>query len=317
MMQPVKRIEGSGASASTGSIRFDWPKACWFFGLAGSGLALAPFSIAWDSLLVFAALTYATLLIGHSVGMHRMMIHRSFEAPRWLERSLIYVGVIVGMAGPFGKIRTHDLRDWAQRQPHCHDFFAHRRSYLRDLTWQLAYRFEFDRPPRLTVEPRFSADPFLCFLERSWRLHQLGLAALLYALGGWTWVVWGVLLRVPLSIASHWTVTHHCHRPGPGRFGVRGAYVQAADLPGLGLLTFGECWHSNHHAFPESARIGLYPGQVDPSWQVIRLLERLGLAQRVGLPRAVAERDDLYLREAARKANSPLSGASHPDNPVA
>ena len=31
-----------------------------------------------------------------------------------------------------------------------------------------------------------------------------------------------------------------------------------------GCMTFGEGWHNNHHAFPGSARLGLYPGQTDP-----------------------------------------------------
>jgi hypothetical protein len=69
--------------------------------------------------------------------------------------------------------------------------------------------------------------------------------------------------------------------------------VQASNLPGLGLLTYGECWHNNHHAFPESARIGLERGQVDPGWWVVRTLERLGLAWNVGHPRPPGSREDL------------------------
>jgi stearoyl-CoA desaturase (delta-9 desaturase) len=46
----------------------------------------------------------------------------------------------------------------------------------------------------------------------------------------------------------------------------------------------GESWHSNHHAFPSSARHGLYPGQVDLGFRFIRILEALGLARNVKLP---------------------------------
>ena len=114
-----------------------------------------------------------------------------------------------------------------------------------------------------------------------------------YAIGGWSWVVWGVCLRVFVSTAGHWTVTYFCHNPGTGRWRVRDAGVQASNLRGLGLLTYGECWHNNHHAFPESARIGLDPGQLDPAWWMIALFERWGMARNVGRPRPKDDCQDL------------------------
>ena len=130
-------------------------------------------------------------------------------------------------------------------------------------------------------------------------LQQLPLAALLYLGGGWSWVVWGVPVRVCVSVIGHWVVTYLTHNPGPGRWRVRGAGVQATDLPGYGFITMGECWHNNHHAFPESARIGLGSQEVDPAWTVIRYLHRIGVVTRVGLPRPETARDDIEERTAA------------------
>jgi stearoyl-CoA desaturase (delta-9 desaturase) len=70
--------------------------------------------------------------------------------------------------------------------------------------------------------------------------------------------------------------------------------VQASNIPGLGVITYGECWHNNHHAFPESAKIGLETGQCDPAWRFIQLLSYLGLAKNIGEPRALGQRDDLH-----------------------
>src|SRR5271165_6950322 len=128
MMKPVLRIDGSMASAVQGRPVLDPPKAAWNAAMLLVGLGFAPALFRWDALILFLSVTYASLLIGHSVGMHRMMIHRSFACPKPVERLLIYLGVLVGVAGPFGIIRIHDLRDWAQRQEDCHDFFAHRRA---------------------------------------------------------------------------------------------------------------------------------------------------------------------------------------------
>jgi fatty-acid desaturase len=303
MMEPVIRVDGSGADPCAGRVRIDWPKSLWNGAMiAGTLAALAVAT--WQSVALFLVLTYATLLIGHSVGMHRMMIHRTFKAQRWLARTLIWLGTLVGVSGPSGIIRIHDTRDWAQREAVCHDFFAHRAGFWQDLACNLFCRFDFDRPPRITIEPAIAADPFARFLDATWRWQQVPLAVLLYAWGGWAFVLWGVCARVFVSTAGHWSVTYFCHRPGAGRWHVKGAGIQAANLtaPGLGLLTYGECWHNNHHAFPESARIGLEPGQIDPGWWVIRGLERLGWVYSVGTPRPDNARDDLAERRPAQSS---------------
>jgi len=293
MMEPVQRVISNGANPVHGQVVFDWPKLAWNGGMIGCAMIFAPLTFNFSALFLFVGLTYLTLLIGHSVGMHRMMIHRSFYGSVIVERVLIYVGVLVGMAGPYGIIKTHDMRDWAQRQPECHDFFSHRRNILLDIWWQLTCRFEFSNPPVLNIEPKYANDRVLQWLESTWRLHQVGLAVVLYLLGGWSFVVWGVFVRVSTSIVGHWTITYFCHNPGPGTWHVLGASVQASNIRGLGFITYGECWHNNHHAFPESARIGLEPGQTDPAWWFIRTLERLGLVKGVGLPRAEDKREDL------------------------
>jgi len=296
-MRPgVFRVDGEGASPVSGRVVFAPAKASWNLSMLAGTLILAPLTFSFSALAVFLVLTYATLLLGHSVGMHRRFIHRSFDCPKWLERLLVWLGTVVGMAGPFGILRIHDLRDWAQREPDCHDFFSHRRSLWVDAWWQLTGRFEFERPPRFAIEPEFAQDPFYRWLERTWMLQQLPLAALLYLGGGCAWVVWGVVVRVCVSVIGHWTVTYLTHNPGPGRWHVHGAGVQATNLPGYGFVTMGECWHNNHHAFPESARIGLHAGELDPAWLVISWLSRVGLATRVGLPRPVMARADLEER---------------------
>jgi stearoyl-CoA desaturase (delta-9 desaturase) len=111
--------------------------------------------------------------------------------------------------------------------------------------------------------------------------------------GGLDLVVWGIFVRVAISTIGHWTITYFCHNPGPGKWHVKNAAVQASNIPGLGFLTYGECWHNNHHAFPESARIGLDTGQSDPAYWFIKLLEKMGLANNIGKPRSYCKREDL------------------------
>ena len=120
--------------------------------------------------------------------------------------------------------------------------------------------------------------------------QQIPIAVVLFAMGGWGFVVWGVCARVTASVVGHWFVGHLAHRYGPQTWLVDGAGVQAHDVPWAAIPTMGEAWHNNHHAFPGSARIGLYPGQADWGFRLIQLFERLGLAWDVRTPETLPPR---------------------------
>lgn len=133
MMEPVKRIVEDSDRLLVGELKYDFPKSLWNLSFIFIACIFAPLTFTFSALLVFVILTYFSLLIGHSVGMHRMMIHRTFKTHLWVSRLLIYIGVLVGMSGPFGIIKIHDLRDWAQRKEICHDFFSHKANFFQDI----------------------------------------------------------------------------------------------------------------------------------------------------------------------------------------
>src|ERR1700712_1670143 len=192
-----------------GRVRWSPFKSLWIGGMTLAGLVLAPLTFSWSALGIFLVTSGVTLCLGHSVGMHRRLIHNSFACPLWLEYICVYLGTLVGMAGPIGMVRIHDYRDWAQRQPQCHDFFCHRRPLLHDAWWQLHCELVLDHAPRFQLEPRLVGDRFYAAIERFWMLQQLPLALLLFATGGWSWVVWGICLRVAVSVTGHWLVGHY------------------------------------------------------------------------------------------------------------
>lgn len=285
-------IETEASSPVVGIVRWDPLHSIWHGAMLSASLVLAPVLFSWGALAVFLGLTGASLLLGHSVGFHRRLIHRSFECPLWLERALVWIGTCVGMGGPLWMIRTHDLRDWAQRQSDCHDYLAHRGGMLRDYWWQVHCRLELAAPPRFDFG-RAGRDRFYRFFEASWMVQQLPIAGLLFAMGGWGWVAWGVCMRVTVSVTGHWFVGHLAHTRGPQSWLVNHAGVQAHDVPWAAIPTMGEAWHNNHHAYPGSARIGLYEGQPDWGYLFIRLLERAGLAWNIVLPEDLDRADAL------------------------
>src|SRR5690606_41458944 len=104
--------------------------------------------------------------------------------------------------------------------------------------------------PQIRIEPRIAANRFYRFLERTWMAQQLPGALLLYVAGGWAFVFWGVCARVTACVSGHWLIGHLTHNHGAIRREVRGAAVQGRNVRLTSLLTMGECWHNNHHAYP-------------------------------------------------------------------
>lgn len=280
-------VAPAGASPIDGTVHWSPVNSMWLGSMTLVTLIFGPFTLAWDTAALFFASCGLTLCLGHSLGMHRRLVHNSYDCPLWLEYFFIYCGTLVGMAGPLTMVRTHDTRDWAQRQPQCHDYFAHRQSFWVDAWWQLHCKMTLVRPPVFAPEARIANDKFYKFLERTWMLQQLPVALALYFAGGWAWVVWGVCARVATCVTGHWLVGHFAHRQGHQTYLVDDAGVQGHNigLGGLGgLITMGECWHNNHHAFPGSAKLGLHAGQHDIGWWVLCLLQKIGLVRNLRLP---------------------------------
>lgn len=123
--------------------------------------------------------------------------------------------------------------------------------------------------------------PFYQFLKKTYPLHMVASLALLFALGGLPALVWGGALRLVWVYHVTWFVNSASHVWGNQAY-------DTGDLSRnnwwVGILAFGEGWHNNHHAFEFSARHGLEWWQIDATWGVIWLLQKLGLAKNVKLP---------------------------------
>jgi stearoyl-CoA desaturase (Delta-9 desaturase) len=232
---------------------------------------------------------------GITVGFHRLFTHRSFETTRPIRGLFAVLGSMAGQDSLFMWVFRHrEHHQFADREgdpltpaaKHDSAFRQFQALVRIHLTWTLSNRITKD-DRRYVVD--LAADPMLCRIQRSYLLWvALGYfipAAACYAItptvqaavGGFLWGFARTLVATQISSL----VNSVCHLWGGRTF----------DLPdhsrnnrAVAMITMGEGWHNNHHAFPASARHGLSPGQFDFSWSIIRLLERYGLAWNVKTP---------------------------------
>jgi len=286
-------IGNKDSNAYAGQVTWSATKSLWITVMTLIGIFGVITTSSIENSLVFLISSAVTICLGHSLGMHRRFIHNSYQCPKWLEYLFVYLGVLVGLAGPFGMMFTHDLRDWAQRQKRCHAYFGHDSFFLKDGFWQMHCDINLEHEPVFKPEESVERDRFYNFLEKTWMWQQLPVAFVFFLVGGIEWVIWGVCLRVAVSITGHWLIGFFAHTMGHRDWHVEEAAVQGFNVKFCGLITMGECWHNNHHAYPNSALLGINDNQSDPGWWVLMRLKRLGLVWNLKLPADLPFRPEL------------------------
>jgi stearoyl-CoA desaturase (delta-9 desaturase) len=216
---------------------------------------------------------YSLVALGVTVGYHRMLTHRSFN-PHPAVKFIFLVFGSMALEGPaieWASTHTkhHALSD-REGDPHSpiHGFFhAHVGWLFRDQT----------ADPKVYSRHLLN-DPIVMFVSRTFLLWVALALIIPFAIGGWSGLLWGGLVRIFLTHHITWSVNSVCHTFGKRAFETND---QSRNEWVVGLLAFGEGWHNNHHAFPRSAFHGLHWWQFDLSGYVIWTLERIGLVRDV------------------------------------
>ncbi len=251
-------------------------------------VAVIPATFSWPAVLTGFALFYLTSGLGISLGFHRLLTHRSLRCPRVLEYFFVFCGTLALQGGPLAWVATHRVHHaHTDRDGDPHD--VHRGLAWSHINW-LYFRNDArpseDLWPKLV--PDLIADPFYVFLERTEIYWQIALGFALLAIGGWPMVIWGMFVRLVAAYHVTWLVNSAAHYFGYQTYRTND---RSTNNWWVALLTWGEGWHNNHHAFPFSARHGLRWFEFDVTWITIAVLRRLRLAREVKLPtRAMLER---------------------------
>ncbi len=278
----------------------------------GALLAFVPKFFSWSGLGLCFLLHWLTGGIGITLTYHRLLTHRSFAVrPRWLEYVLTAIGCAASEGGPIGWVSDH-------RRHHAHsDEEGDVHSPNRGFSW--AHMFWFMTPDvtsRHTPEylkkwaPDLYRDPAQRWLDKYHLIFVLLPIVPLYAFGGMSWVVWGFFVRSIFVLHTTWLVNSATHIWGYRSHETRD---HSTNLWWVAILTYGEGWHNNHHAFQTSARHGLRWWEIDMTYMAIRFLQLFGMAHSVKLPKLTAATAE----EVAPKKKRRLRGDEEPELAVA
>ena len=256
--------------------------------------ACLPWLFSWSGLAWAVGGLYLFGTLGINIGYHRLLTHRGFACPRWLEKTLAVLGICCWEGAPLGWVAVHRMHH--QHSDDGSDPHSPKKSFFWShmgwfLIWDPAiYNLStYDRYARDLIQDRFYK-----WLERPlvWQkihwAHWLAFPVLGAIVGGaltWTWMgalqlalswlVWGVFVRTVAVWHITWSVNSVTHLWGYRNFSTRD---DSRNNWLVGLITNGEGWHNNHHAQPRSASHGMRWWELDVSYLTIRTFALLGLA---------------------------------------
>ena len=259
-----------------------WPTVIWIV-LLHLGALAAPFFFTWKGVLLTLVLGWLTGGVGICMGYHRLLTHGSFTTfrpVRWL------IALLGGLAGQGSSLtwvamhRKHHAFSDTEGDPHS----PNDGKWWSHMLW-LMPRIDRSRLEQIyeRYAPDLLKDPVIRLLDKTFLLWYFALGAGLFLFGYLFWdfytacsfVVWGMFVRLVYLLHVTWFVNSATHIWGYRTYETGD---NSRNLWWVGLLSYGEGWHNNHHAFQRSARHGHRWWEFDMTYRTIWLMEKMGLA---------------------------------------
>ncbi|NMF58715.1 acyl-CoA desaturase [Pseudanabaena yagii] len=258
-----------------------------FFTIVHALALLAPWFFSWSALGITILLHWFLGSIGICLGYHRLLSHRSFQVPKWLEYVIALIGAAALQGGPIFWIAGHRLHHAHTEDEEKDPYSARKGFWWSHMLWILYPKSDFfDADKYFRYAPDLARDPFYLWLDKYFLLLQIPVGVGLYLLGGWSYVIWGMCVRSVFLWHSTWFINSVTHMWGYRTFETND---NSRNLWWAAIVTYGEGWHNNHHAYPNVAKAGWRWWEVDVTWWAIQVLRALGLATKVIMPPAIAK----------------------------
>ena len=264
-----------------GKIDFSWRKTFWLYTMIFPILFIDFSSIQWQDLALNILLLFLTVGIGHSVGLHRGIIHKSYKTSKTFRKISLYLFVLTGLGSPLNWLKQHYFRDYWQNRNDCPRYFQYKHSLFTDYYWNLHLTFIPTDLVRYQIPEDDINDTTILWLHKTWQLHYIIFMLLLYFLVGFNSMVIATCLRTSIIILGHWYIGYASHKYGYSRHKINGADESGYNDIFLGLISFGEGFHNNHHSYPTSAKFSSKWYEIDFGWMIAWLLKKLKIITSV------------------------------------
>lgn len=250
----------------------------------------ALFFFSWTNVAAAVFMYIFAINVGIGMAYHRLLTHRGYKTPKWVEYFITACGCLALEGGPIFWVATHRVHhqnsdhEGDPHTPHDGTWWAH-------AGWIISGRALHSETALLgRYAPDLTRDRVHVWLSKYHYLPlvvtglmQIALGAALAGpghriVGGLGMVLWATFLRVVIGLHATWLVNSATHMWGKRRFET---HDDSRNNWWVAILTGGEGWHNNHHAHPVSARHGLAWYEFDPNYYGIWLLSKIGLAEKI------------------------------------
>ena len=240
----------------------------------GALLAFFPSTFCWSAVALFVFMYWLTASVGICFGFHRYLTHRGMLLPQWLNYFIVFCGTLACQNGPLKWVAQHRMHhEGSDTDDDPHN--VRRGFWWSHIGWMCYDRHKFDNVDRMRKYTQdINRDTFYQFLDKYFIHIQIALGIIFFLLGGISWVVWGIFVRLVLVYHATWLVNSACHLWGYTNYSIND---RSKNNWWVALLTFGEGWHSNHHKFPRSTKHGLKLYELDLTYCLIYSLYKIGL----------------------------------------
>lgn len=221
---------------------------------------------------------YFVMMFGVTAGYHRYLSHRTFRTSRWFQFVLALMGTLSLQKGNLWWAANHrDHHRYSDEKEDLHSPIQHG-FWWSHFGWILSDKYEETRWERIRDFAKF---PELVWLNNYWIIPYVAMCALTFFTLGLEYLVWGCFIATLLSMHSTFCVNSLLHLWGKR---VYKTSDQSRNNYFLAILTLGEGFHNNHHYYPASAAQGFHWWQLDITYYVLWILEKLGVVWNLRTP---------------------------------